>query len=282
MTQEKPLEQIRVLVTRPISQSKALCDDFMALGAQVMSLPAIEIRAVDQLLGKESTMSTQVEWINRLTDLDFAIFISPNAVKFGTSLIFAQRNIPDKLKLVTIGKASADKLFQCTGRSPDIFPSDEFSSEALLALKPLQKESINGKNILIIRGNGGREYLADELKQRGARVEYAEVYQRCLPQVDEKSLAKIWCSEPPQIVTITSAEGLKNLLQLAGNRYQGLLCNTPLVVVSQSMISFARELGFSNDIIVANKASNKALVNGVIQWQTASEQSKFCSKAQRY
>jgi len=268
MTQKKPLAHIRVLVTRPAHQAKALCDAFKALGAQVMSLPAIEIRAAEQYSAQTPAQTTQPDWIKHLTDFDFAIFISPNAVEYGSALMLAQGNIPDKLKLVTIGKASAETLSQCTGRAADILPRDEFSSEALLALKPMQTESISGKNILIIRGNGGREYLADVLKQRGAKVEYAEVYQRCLPQVDGKILAEIWDDEPPDIVTITSAEGLKNLLQLTGEHYQGLLRNTPLVVVTRSLVLLARELGFCNDIIVAARASNKALLDGVTQWQS--------------
>lgn len=266
MIEEKPLQQIRVLVTRPALQAQALYDAFTTLGAQVMSLPAIEIKAAALASGNSSSKTTRVDWLKRLAGFDSIIFVSPNAVLYGTALMLAQGDIPDKLKLVTIGKASADKLFQCTGRTPDIFPLNEFSSEALLALKPMQTEFVSGKNILIVRGNGGREYLANKLQQRGAKVEYAEVYQRCLPQMDDKTLAKIWGFEPPHIITITSAEGLKNLLQLVGLRYRGLLRNTPLVVVTQSMIPLARDLGFSNDVIVADKASNKALVDGVIQW----------------
>lgn len=266
MTQQKPLQHIRVLVTRPSHQAKALSDGFKALGAQVMSLPAIEIRAAQRDSAPMPAQTTQLDWLKHLSDFDFAVFISPNAVEYGSALILAQGNIPDKLKLVTIGRASAEKLLQCTGRAADILPRDKFSSEALLALKPMQSQSVSGKKLLIIRGNGGREYLAEVLKQRGATVEYAEVYQRCLPPVDGKILAEIWGDEPPNIVTITSAEGLKNLLQLVGVRYQELLRNTPIVVVTRSMLLLARELGFCNDIIVADRASNTALLNGVLQW----------------
>lgn len=269
MIQEKPLEQLRVLNTRPVHQANALSNALKALGAQVLSLPAIEIKAIEQSLDTRLEKASQAGWMTRLHGFDYVIFISPNAVEYGTALILAQGNIPDKLMLVTIGKASADKLFQCTGRKPDIFPVEDFSSEALLALPAMHQQTVTGKHILIIRGHGGREYLADTLRQRGANVEYAEVYQRCLPQVDSITLENIWGFDPPHIVTITSAEGLKNLLQLSGPRYRHLLLNTPLVVVRQSMVPLARDLGFINDILVAGKASNQALIDAVIQWRSA-------------
>ncbi len=270
MNQERILEHIRVLVTRPAHQSMALCDAFTELGARVLRLPAIEIRALVPSTESGALNTESTGWIKHLSDFDFAIFISPNAVEYGMALILAQGNIPDKLKLVTIGRTSADTLFQCSGRKADIFPLKEFNSEALLALKSMSTASVKGKKILIFRGQGGREYLADNLRQRGAIVEYAEVYRRCLPQVDEKTLEQIWAADTPHIVTVTSAAGLTNLLQLCSVRYQELLRNTPLVVVTQNMLPIARELGFRNDIIVASQASDKALIDGVIQWRRSS------------
>ena len=43
---------------------------------------------------------------------------------------------------------------------------------------------MRGREVLIVRGAGGREYLKDELERRGARVRYATVYRRLKPAAD--------------------------------------------------------------------------------------------------
>jgi len=129
---------------------------------------------------------------------------------------------------------------------------------------------VSNKKIIIFRGCGGRELLATSLRERGAEVNYAEVYQRIQPEVDDSQLDSIWgqltLNNKPDIITITSSEGLCNLLAIVKPRYQGLLLQTPLVVVTEKMRISARASGFNNVIIVASKASNDAILDSVLEW----------------
>lgn len=264
------LADTRILLTRPAHQAQRLCDMLNAHGGQAIRFPVINIEAI--ALSKK-----MINTIADINKIDFAIFISANAVEYGIAQLLAHGKIPDTLKLVTIGKVSAQKMQQVLGRMPDIYPTQHYNSEALLALDSLQHKQVNNKTVIIFRGCGGRELLAASLLQRGARVTYAEVYQRVKPEPEPSSLKIIWgASKRPDIVTITSNEGLHNLVSMlkgtqsddktGKHSYLEYLWQTPLVVVTDKMRKEAQILGFKNAIIVAARASNDALLDSVLEW----------------
>lgn len=257
------LTDIRVLVTRPEHQAQTLCDLISELGGQAIRFPVIAIEALP--LSEDAG-----QWLRSSEQLDFAIFISANAVQYGLAELLAHGGIPDTLKLVSIGRASADKMLQLIGKMPDIYPKQQFNSEALLALSELQESQVRNKRVMIFRGRGGRELLATTLRQRGAIVHYAEVYQRLLPIPDQAVLQALQNENAIDIVTVTSNEGLHNLVSLWRQymdvRSLELLWQMPLVVVSEKMRLNARQLGFKNAIMVAAKASNEALLTSIRQW----------------
>ncbi len=266
MQDNQLLKDIRVLVTRPAHQANALSQMIIEQGGQAVLFPVIEISPM-HLSNTASAMLKHPEKI------DFIIFISPNAVQYGVAELFSSAvverdEVSEHIKLVTIGLASARKLKQLLGREADIYPVEQYNSETLLAHKGLNKTSVNNKQIIIFRGHGGRELLADTLKQRGAKVDYAEVYQRLKPKYDVQDLDAVWQDKRPDIITISSNEGLNNLLEIVhempGHKYDKQLRQTPLVVVTEKMRLNARTLGF-NKVIVVPKASNEDLVDGVIQ-----------------
>lgn len=264
--QNDSLSGVRVLVTRPAHQAQPLCDMLAAKGGIAIKFPVMEIEPLS-LSGK------MLELVENLDAADIAVFISPNAVEQGIARILAHGEIPDKLKLAAIGKASAQKIQELIGRLPDIYPGGHYNSEALLALESLQEKAVNKKSIIIFRGRNGRELLAATLRQRGAKVDYVEVYQRKKPDVELAVLDTVWGStikdKAPDIITATSNEGLMNLISMLGDsRYKTQLMQTPLVVVTEKMHLNAQNLGFENAIIVASKASNNALLEAVEQWKS--------------
>lgn len=257
------LAGIRVLVTRPAHQAQTLCDMITEQGGQAVRFPVIEIKPLP-------LSQAIIKRLGNLKNVDFAIFISANAVEYGIAQLLAHGGIPDKLKLVTIGKASAEKMRQLIGRTADIYPTEQYNSEALLAHDELQDDAVNNKQVIIFRGCGGRELLATTLKQRGAIVHYVEVYQRKQPQPDNGVLERIQGTDTPDIVTVTSNEGLNNLLAMWTEHLNEpaleQLRHTPLVVVTEKMRISARKMGFNNVIMVAEKASNEALLESIRQW----------------
>ncbi|HYQ71042.1 MAG TPA: uroporphyrinogen-III synthase [Gammaproteobacteria bacterium] len=242
--------RLRVLVTRPAGQASGLCRLAEAAGFEAVRLAAIEIResgdpeALQRLAGK-------------LDSYDLAVFISVNAVTYGLDYLLAREDWPAQVKIATVGSGSAAALREY-GLAPDLVPAHRFNSEGLLALEDLQ--DMRGKRVVILRGNGGRDHLCDTLRARGAVVDYVEVYRRACPEIDPQLISALLQPGMLDVVTVTSNETLLNLMNMAGPAGQPLLRVLPLVVVSERQALLAQELGFEQAAMVAENASDAALV----------------------
>ena len=151
------------------------------------------------------------------------------------------------------------------GLAADLYPERGFNSEALLALPAMQ--DVSGQRIVIFRGDGGREYLADTLRERGARVEYIAAYRRVRPESDNAHLLQLWRHQQISIVLVNSAESLKNLWEMVGTTGRSLLTRTPLLVVSERLVGLAGELGFVDPPVVADNATDQAVLDALLAWQ---------------
>ncbi len=250
-----------ILVTRPAHQAEPLCRLIEASGGHPLRLPS--------LLIKDCSTLPQVEHrLAQLSSYQIAIFISPNAVNFGLDAIERCGGMVDSLLLATVGKGSARALQQRLGRKPDLLPGGSYDSEALLELEPLQH--VSGKHILIVRGSGGRELLAETLRQRGAVVDYAEVYRRACPPAPASSE---WL-ESADIITATSGEALQNLLTMTPEPLRDKLLTKPLVVISRRCAELARQLGFVQHPLITPLAGDEAIVETLIKWADSPEQRK--------
>lgn len=232
------LDGLRVLITRPQQQAKDLCEMVRDAGGVAIPFPVIEIKPI----------ATQ-DWPNiALADQDMIIFISRNAVTFFIEGI--QDNLPDNIQLVAVGSATA-RCMRKHGLRVDLQSPSPAGSESLLALSALK--NMKDKKVLIVRGQGGRELLADILVARGAKINYMEVYQRSLPipstgQIDQAKTA--------DCVVITSVAGLDNLSKLIDGDN---LKSKKLIVISERIRQYAMQGGFQY-VVIADDASDLALM----------------------
>ena len=122
---------------------------------------------------------------------------------------------------------------------------------------------LTDKNLLILRGNGGRELLGDTLRERGADVTFCECYQRCAIHYDGAEEAMRWQAREVTMVVVTSGEMLQQLWSLIPQWYrEHWLLHCRLLVVSERLAKLARELGWQ-DIKVADNADNDALLRAL-------------------
>jgi len=248
---------VRVLVTRPAHQAEALARKIEAAGGEAVRFPTIEIIAPANTTALHAVL-------DRLPGFAFAIFISPNAVREFLPLVRARGGIPSGLRLAAVGQGTLRALNE-EGFDRILAPSECFDSEALLALLP--PAAVAGKNVLIFRGEGGRELLGESLSARGARVVYAECYRRVPPrQPDAAALARLRAGEI-DILVVTSTEGARNLCDLVGESGRAQLLATPVVVVGERQAQACRELGFHAEVCVATRASDAAIMTVLRAWR---------------
>jgi len=140
-------------------------------------------------------------------------------------------------------------------------PKITMNSEALLSLPRLQE--VTGKKILIFRGVGGREHLAVVLRERGAKVDYAECYKRKLPDSPPGSFAQCLVDNQISMISANSQESVENLCAL-GDSFT--LKQLPLVVPGERVASSAKAKGFKK-VIMAENATDLAVVSALLKWK---------------
>lgn len=226
-----PLAGLNIVVTRPRDQATALAQHIEQLGGHAILFPLLEISPV----ADPQPLRTLVA---RLQEFQLAIFISPNAVRYGMEAIRAAGELPPKLKLACVGQGSA-KVLRELGVQHVIAPQNGADSEALLVLPELQQ--VAGWRVAIFRGDSGRELLADALTARGAKVEYAACYQRVKASLD---MAALLAAEP-HALTVTSSEALTHLWGVSDAAAHKRLATLPLFVPHERIAQAARAMGFA-------------------------------------
>ena len=242
------------MITRPAYQARNLQQQIEAAGGQTFMFPMLEILPADKT-------PQLISILRQLEQYQIIIFVSPNAVEYGLELINASGGLRDEQQIAAVGKGSAEKFKVMTGKDVDIMPEHQFNSEGLLALPALQE--VHNQHILIIRGQSGRELLADTLQQRGAKVNYAAVYQRQCPLINVQQLNSKLEQGQIGIISLTSAEAISNLFQQADNRY---LQDIPYIVINARLTEILKEQGVKNEILVSDEASDSGILKMLQQW----------------
>lgn len=249
MTNDLPLAGLKVVVTRPRDQALKLAQKIGQAGGIPLLFPLLDITPLDgQALNEQ---------VARLGQFDMAIFISPNAVRYGLAAIRASGAVPDSLKIATVGQGSAKALHE-SGITGVIAPTRRFDSEGLLALPELQH--VAGWRVMIFRGDGGRELLGDTLRERGATVEYVSCYRRSKPQQDKSGLM----ASGADAIIVTSSEALGYLWQMLDDGDRTALRNTALFVPHARITELAREQGWAQVQVTA--PGDDEMLSALITW----------------
>jgi uroporphyrinogen-III synthase len=249
---ETPLAGKTIVVTRPKEQAGHLAELIRQAGGEAFLFPVIEIL---------DPVNTQIldERIARLNDYNLAVFVSPTAVTRGMARIARRYALPPTLQVAAIGQGSARELKRL-GVADIVVPNRRFDSEALLDLPEMQR--MNGRRVVIFRGEGGRELLGDTLRMRGATVDYAECYRRARPAAPATELVKRGLRNEIHGLVITSAEGLRNLLDMVGESGPAWLRATPIFVTHPNIQLAGRKSGLTLMILI--EGGDEALLQGII------------------
>lgn len=234
-----------ILITRPSGQESYLRNACERRGLTVSHLPAVQIVPIID--------NGSLQHHTRKADV--VLFTSVNSVRY------AQAVLPLKNTCVhAIGQATAQALTEC-GQTLEIQPQSPYNSEAYLQ----QLSGGSPGKLLIIKGQGGRQLIHDQLSQRGWSVSQCDVYSRVLPKTDPQRLDAVFAIQPPDIVSVSSNEGLQNLVVLA-SQYKHILLSLPLIVNSERCARLARELSFVRPALLASCAGDDAQLEQLDTW----------------
>lgn len=229
------LKGLQVLVTRPAERAAGLMAAIRDLGGTPLGDPTLIIEPVAMPPARGRAA-------------DVVLFVSPAAVEHGARNVLADAG--SSTLVGGVGPATLAALVE-RGYRPTIEPVDGSDSEALLAHDALSAARIGGCSVAIVRGSGGRALLGDELTARGAEVQYVEVYRRRPPVGFDAALAT-----RADIVTVTSAEGVENLLAVLAEPARSQVLRKPLVTSGARVTEVARHAGFSAAIVTATSPAD--------------------------
>lgn len=150
-----------ILITRPEGKGAALAQQLEQAGYQASLCPVLKITYLTP---------TSAE-LSPLVNADKIIFVSQDAVHALNALKPA---INTKAQFYGVGQQTADTIYEVFGVRAAV--PKQHDSEGLLALKSLAE--VDGSNIVLVKGVGGRPEIAKILKQRGAFLNNCVVYQR--------------------------------------------------------------------------------------------------------
>ncbi|MGN6703704.1 MAG: uroporphyrinogen-III synthase [Burkholderiaceae bacterium] len=198
-----------VVVTRPAAQAGALAAKIAAIGRMPVLFPLLEIRP----LPDPSALRTALD---RLADCALVAFVSPNAIDACFAHVAAW---PAGVPIAVMGDGSRAALARhglTSANTTIVSPARTDRTDSQTLLEVLDLPALRGREVLIVRGEDGRELLADALRKAGARVPPVAAYRRCAPALDDagrRTLQELIGGTPEWVVT--SSEALRILLRLA-------------------------------------------------------------------
>lgn len=250
-----PLAGKGVLVTRPREQAGSLMLRLQQMSALPMAFPALAIDGPSQPETLKARLATVGQY-------DWLIFVSPTAAQFGMAALHqASPSAAMRIKAAAVGSGTADAL-RAAGCCEVIAPVSGADSEHLLALPEFA--SLAGRRVLILRGEDGRELIAEQLRARGATVDYAACYRRVCPNSDPAPLRQALAQQRLQALTVFSRETLDNLLQLIGADSVQMLRELPLFAPHRRIAEHAQALHFAHAI--ATGPGESGLLAGLVEY----------------
>ena len=254
---DRPLTGLAIAVTRPAGQNEALMRQIEYAGGKAIAYPTLTILPAD------------TAWVPdiaaRLDAFDVAIFISANAVAHGLKPLLARRAWHNHIAVAAMGPGGAGAL-SAAGFDRVVLPNITLDSEGLLTAEAFAPDAINGRKVIIFRGSGGREVLAESLRARGALVEYVECYRRTLPEGDAADPAALVAAHAAGLlhgIVASSSEGLKNLQTLLAEA-PWVLNDTTLFVPHPRIAAYAETLGLEK--VVTTPPADAGLLSGMIKY----------------
>lgn len=245
-----------IIVTRPTGQARRLTELIEAAtqavypSVRMVSLPLLTIIPKNDL-----ALLTQLRTaLHRAT---LIVFVSPNAIECTMRAVDDANSSWEQLvspgvKIGVVGQSSQEALIRHgLAKECILVPAqDESDSEGLWKILRTNITDWSKESVLIIKGEGGRETLIEQLRSVGAQLEILSIYSR----IPLDLASPMWqsCAElDPRhtLWTLTSSEAVRNLGERCRelNRIPRLAIENSSALCSHANIAnAAQQIGFKN------------------------------------
>jgi len=232
---------MRVIVTRPASQAADWVARLRSHSIDAIALPLMGIAPI------ADPAALHGAW-HGLAQQRLIVFVSPNSAE----QFFAQRPAdapwppallagspgPGTTRVLAGLGVPADRIVEPASDAP------QFDSESLWTR--LRGLDWPGANVLIVRGDGGRDWLAQTLREAGAQVAHVAAYKRIAPAFDatEGAVLRAALDQPAaHLWFFSSSEAIDNL---AAAQCSGADWHAASAIATHPRIAArARQLGFA-------------------------------------
>ncbi len=197
------------MVTRPAAQAVQLVTLLQQMGFTADQFPLLEIHPLIDSAPLRAVLA-------RLDAFSLVAFVSPNAIDATFTHV---TQWPAHLPVAVMGEGSRQALVRhgiVAPRYHIISPTDPQRSDSQTLLRELDLPALRAQRVLILRGESGREWLADALRAARIEVEQVAAYRRSEPVMTaarSEQLRSLLQQHPRWIVT--SSEALQNLIHAA-------------------------------------------------------------------
>ncbi|MDR1069427.1 MAG: uroporphyrinogen-III C-methyltransferase [Gracilibacteraceae bacterium] len=236
--EKRPLFGRHILVTRAKEQAGPLCAALRELGAETTEFPVIRRERPEhpELLADAVRRAGSFAWI---------VFTSANGVRaFMETVAELDMDIRELRgpRLAAIGPRTAREL-RDHGFRPEDLP-EKYQAEDLA--RALTGKVRAGDRVLLPRADLARPYLADALREMGARVEEVTAYRTGRPQEDAAAaVRRALGAGRIDAVTFTSASTARNFAALIGGAETGIWDKTAAVSIGPVTTAAAKTLGIT-------------------------------------
>jgi uroporphyrinogen III methyltransferase/synthase len=253
-----PLSGRSVVVTRSESQASTLAGPLEALGAEVLVLPVIEIADPEDWEAADAA-------IERLGSYDWVLLTSANGVDaLDARMRLHGLRIGDLrvVRVAAVGSATANRLRE-SGVEPAVVP-ERYRAEGLVTA--LRDSGLRaGERVLIARAQEAREVLPVELRESGAIVDVAPVYQVVTLTPPAEVLKRLAAGGFDSIVFASGGTARRFVGALAGVGMDAVRILAGRVVVSIGPVTTGalHELGIAVDE-EAESPTSEAIVKAIV------------------
>jgi uroporphyrinogen-III synthase len=268
-----------IVVTRPSGQARQLIElltnSIEKSGVAKRSLP--EIISLPLLTIVPKTDDHLADHIaTALKDADLAIFVSPNAIECVMRLLERDWQAFSK-KIIPIGVMGGSSRFalenhgigQEKSPTPILIPENnkQWDSEGLWQELQALKWDWTVKKIVIFKGEGGREWLADTLVKAGAKVEAISTYTRVPLDLDSPAWDAIHEIDfSKSLWLLTSSEAVRYLGQVGKDQFPQSLQRASALCPHHNIADTAEMIGFGE--VFTTEPGDEALIKASLAWLT--------------